>query len=153
MTPPGILRPQVENDLTIGDRTPSLFFADLVNLHSTIFPQLVEKKKQEADRVMPIRKRTALVDQRPSRRNISEDDTHQALFERQQHINKEEMARTGSQTRREQAQEQQQPYVAQQPRDKGKGREVESDSFDVPPVPALPQPSQPATASAPAPAP
>lgn len=79
----GILRPQFESDLTIGDRTPSLFLADLISLYSAVLPPLVEKKKKDADRVMPVRKRTVLVDQRISRRNISEDDDTRELLERQ----------------------------------------------------------------------
>nr|XP_019009105.1 GTPase activating protein [Kwoniella pini CBS 10737]OCF47886.1 GTPase activating protein [Kwoniella pini CBS 10737] len=69
-----ILRPQHENDLTIGDRTPSLFLADLIHHYSALFPSLIEKKKKEADRVMPVRKRTALVDQRISRSSLSGAD-------------------------------------------------------------------------------
>ncbi|WWC93065.1 uncharacterized protein L201_008030 [Kwoniella dendrophila CBS 6074] len=78
-----ILRPQQENDLTIGDRTPSLFLADLVNHYSALFPTLIEKKKKEADRVMPIRKRTALVDQRISRSSLSGEKDAQHYLELQ----------------------------------------------------------------------
>ncbi|WVR08274.1 hypothetical protein IAU60_005321 [Kwoniella sp. DSM 27419] len=78
-----ILRPQYETDLTIGDRTPSLFLADLINHYSALFPNLVEKKKRDADRVMPIRKRTALVDQRISRSSLGSEKDPQQLLEQQ----------------------------------------------------------------------
>nr|XP_018260514.1 GTPase activating protein [Kwoniella dejecticola CBS 10117]OBR82672.1 GTPase activating protein [Kwoniella dejecticola CBS 10117] len=79
-----ILRPQYETDLTIGDRTPSLFLADLINHYAALFPTLIEKKKKEADRVMPTRKRTALVDQRISRSSLSgADKDPQQLLELQ----------------------------------------------------------------------
>lgn len=63
----GVLRPQRETEVTIGDRTASLFLADLITTYHTVFPPLVDKKKKEAERVLPVRKRTALVDQRISR--------------------------------------------------------------------------------------
>ncbi|ORY34969.1 hypothetical protein BCR39DRAFT_515848 [Naematelia encephala] len=66
-----ILRPQFETELTIHDRTPSLFSADLISLYTSVLPPLVEKKKSQSDRVLPIRKRTALVDQRISRSRLS----------------------------------------------------------------------------------
>ncbi|WWD20080.1 hypothetical protein CI109_104554 [Kwoniella shandongensis] len=78
-----ILRPQYESDLTIGDRTPSLFLADLINLYSALFPPLVEKKKKETERVMPVRKRTALVDQRISRSSLGGETDPQHLLELQ----------------------------------------------------------------------
>ena len=126
----GILRPQIETDLTIGDRTPSLFFADLVTLYPSILPPLVQKKKQEADRVMPVRKRTQLVDQRPSRRNISEDDTHRTLFERQAHINKDK--------------EEKEKEKEKERESKGKGRA----EGEVPEKRFSPQPSAPPAAVA-----
>ena len=79
----GILRPQHETDITIGDRTPSLFVADLITNYSALFPALVEKKKQEAERVMPTRKRTALVDQRISRSQLNGGSDPQQLLEQQ----------------------------------------------------------------------
>ncbi|KAK8849456.1 hypothetical protein IAR55_004789 [Kwoniella newhampshirensis] len=78
-----ILRPQYESDLTIGDRTPSLFLADLINHYSALFPPLVERKKKDADRVMPVRKRTALVDQRISRSSLGSEADPQHLLELQ----------------------------------------------------------------------
>ncbi|KAK4684344.1 hypothetical protein P7C73_g5840, partial [Tremellales sp. Uapishka_1] len=75
-----ILRPQYETEMTIQDRTPSLFLADLITLYSSVFPPLVEKKKKDVDRVMPVRKRTALVDQRISRSRLSyEQDPQEVL--------------------------------------------------------------------------
>ncbi|KAL7424901.1 Rho-GTPase-activating protein 8 [Cryptotrichosporon argae] len=68
-----ILRPQYETELTIQDRTPSLFLADLVRHYDGVFPALLDKKKKEADRIMPVRKRTALVDQRMSRSKLEHD--------------------------------------------------------------------------------
>ena len=76
----GFLRPQHETDITIGDRTAALFLADLINLYSAVFPSLIEKKKRESHRVMPTRKRTALVDQRISRSSLGKlGDPHQLL--------------------------------------------------------------------------
>ncbi|GFZ50185.1 hypothetical protein JCM24511_07940 [Saitozyma sp. JCM 24511] len=78
-----ILRPQYETEMTIQDRTPSLFLADLINVYPTVFPPLIEKKKKEVDRVMPIRKRTALVDERISRSSLPEEADPQRLLEAQ----------------------------------------------------------------------
>jgi hypothetical protein len=80
---PDILRPLSDTELTIGDRTPSLFLGDLITLYSQIFPSLVEKKKAEKERVMPVRKRTALVDQRISRSRLSIEANPQELLEAQ----------------------------------------------------------------------
>ncbi|WVQ79532.1 hypothetical protein IAT38_001631 [Cryptococcus sp. DSM 104549] len=78
-----ILRPQVETDLTIGDRTPSLFLADLITHYTALFPALVEKKRKESERIMPVRKRTQLVDQRVSRSSLGSDQDPQHLMELQ----------------------------------------------------------------------
>lgn len=81
------LRPQYETELTIQDRTPGLFVADLLEHYDGVFPDLLEKKKAQADRVlpMPARKRTALVDQRISRSRLSETDINpQELLQQQQ---------------------------------------------------------------------
>ncbi|XAO25445.1 hypothetical protein I312_104268 [Cryptococcus bacillisporus CA1280] len=78
-----ILRPQFETDLTIGDRTPSLFLADLIRHYTALFPPLVEKLKAETDRPMPVKKRTALVDQRVSRSSLGKDVDPQHLLELQ----------------------------------------------------------------------
>lgn len=78
-----MLRPQSENELTIHDRTPPLFLADLINHYSSVFPPLLEKKKAESDRVMPVRKRTVLVDQRISRSRLSAETDPRELVEHQ----------------------------------------------------------------------
>ena len=79
----GVLRPQYQTELTIHDRTPSLFLADLINLYSTVFPPLIEKKKVESDRIMPVRKRTVLVDQRISRSRLGAETDPRELLEQQ----------------------------------------------------------------------
>lgn len=82
-----ILRPQYETELTIQDRTPGLFVADLLEHYDGVFPDLLEKKKAQADRVMPMptRKRTTLVDQRISRSRLSESSANpQELLQHQQ---------------------------------------------------------------------
>lgn len=81
-----LLRPQYETELTIQDRTPGLFVADLLEHFDGVFPDLLEKKKVQADRVtpMPTRKRTALIDQRISRSRLSEDVNPQELLQQQQ---------------------------------------------------------------------
>ncbi|ODO00626.1 GTPase activating protein [Cryptococcus wingfieldii CBS 7118] len=79
-----ILRPQHESHLTIGDRTPSLFLADLINHYRTLFPPLLHKLKTEsAERTMPVKKRTALVDQRISRSSLGSDQDPGHLMELQ----------------------------------------------------------------------
>jgi hypothetical protein len=55
----------------------------LITLYSQIFPPLVDKKKEEKERVMPVRKRTALVDQRISRSRLSGETNPQDLLEAQ----------------------------------------------------------------------
>lgn len=67
-----LLRPQYETELTIQDRTPGLFLADLIEHYDQVFPALLEKKKVQVDRPMPHRKRTALVDQRISRSRLDQ---------------------------------------------------------------------------------
>ena len=79
----GILRPQYESELTIQDRTASLFAVDLIQSYQSVFPSLVEKKKAETGRVMPVRKRTTLVDQRISRSRLSSDADRRELLEHQ----------------------------------------------------------------------
>ncbi|ODN78380.1 hypothetical protein L202_04020 [Cryptococcus amylolentus CBS 6039] len=79
-----ILRPQHESHLTIGDRTPSLFLADLINHYPALFPPLLHKLKTEsAERPMPVKKRTALVDQRISRSSLGSDQDPGHLMELQ----------------------------------------------------------------------
>lgn len=78
-----ILRPQIETKLSIGDRTASLFVADLITHYDAIFSPLIEKKSKESDRIMPLRKRTALVDQRISRSRLSDEQDPRLIFEQQ----------------------------------------------------------------------
>lgn len=51
--------------------------------YDDVFPALLEKKKQQADRVLPYRKRTALVDQRISRSDLARDVDPQELLAQQ----------------------------------------------------------------------
>ncbi|WVN86968.1 uncharacterized protein L203_102143 [Cryptococcus depauperatus CBS 7841] len=78
-----ILRPQFETDLTIGDRTPSLFLSTIITHYSTLLPSLNEKLLKETDRPMPVKKRTALVDQRISRSSLGADHDLSELLELQ----------------------------------------------------------------------
>lgn len=78
-----MLRPQYETELTIQDRTPGLFLADMIEHYEDVFPPLLEKKKQQAERVMPYRKRTVLVDQRISRSDLARDFDPQELLAQQ----------------------------------------------------------------------
>lgn len=78
-----ILRPQYETELTIQDRTPGLFTSDMIEHYDDVFPSLLEKKKAQADRVLPYRKRTALVDQRISRSDLARDVDPQELLAQQ----------------------------------------------------------------------
>ncbi|BEI80589.1 hypothetical protein CcaverHIS002_0111180 [Cutaneotrichosporon cavernicola] len=79
-----ILRPQYETELTIQDRTPGLFLEDLLEHYSNVFPKLLEEKRNQQDRVMPVRKRTALVDQRISRSSLGGNTDSQAALLQQQ---------------------------------------------------------------------
>jgi hypothetical protein len=60
-----------------------LFFADLLHLYTDLLPPLVERKKRESERVMPTRKRTAIVDQRISRTSLTDGANPQELLELQ----------------------------------------------------------------------
>lgn len=55
----------------------------MVEHYDDVFPALLEKKKAQADRVMPYRKRTALVDQRISRSDLAKDFDPQELLAQQ----------------------------------------------------------------------
>lgn len=81
-----ILRPQYETELTIQDRTPGLFIADLLEHYDNVFPKLLEEKRNQKDRVMPVRKRTTLVDQRISRSSMSSNTNPQELLEQQRSL-------------------------------------------------------------------
>ncbi|CAK9784874.1 hypothetical protein CC85DRAFT_257483 [Cutaneotrichosporon oleaginosum] len=79
-----VLRPQYETELTIQDRTPGLFLEDLLEHYSNVFPKLLEEKRNQQERVMPVRKRTALVDQRISRSSLGGNTDPQAVLLQQQ---------------------------------------------------------------------
>ncbi|KAF9266919.1 hypothetical protein L218DRAFT_1074764 [Marasmius fiardii PR-910] len=66
-----ILRPQVENELSIQDRHPTLLFIDLLKHYDQLLPPTIVRKKRESERKIPIRKRTAPIDMRLSRSRIS----------------------------------------------------------------------------------
>ncbi|KAH8926241.1 hypothetical protein BT69DRAFT_1259642 [Atractiella rhizophila] len=67
-----IVRPKHESGITVNDRFPALFFADLVKHRIEIMPNLIEHKtKTETEqRKKPIRQRTKLVDARISRSRL-----------------------------------------------------------------------------------
>ncbi|TDL23780.1 hypothetical protein BD410DRAFT_856763 [Rickenella mellea] len=66
-----VLRPKVENEMSIQDRHPTLLFIDLVKNYDDILPPTILKKKRESDRRVPIRKRTAPIDLRMKRSRLS----------------------------------------------------------------------------------
>ncbi|EGN96599.1 hypothetical protein SERLA73DRAFT_170049 [Serpula lacrymans var. lacrymans S7.3] len=66
-----IIRPKYESQLSVQDRHPTLLFIDLVKNYTDILPPTIEKKKREAERRIPVRKRTAPIDMRMSRSRIS----------------------------------------------------------------------------------
>ncbi len=80
---PAILRPAHETEKTIESRVPSLFFSDLIRHYRTIFPPLLEKKRNEVDRPMPVRKRTMPIDRRISRSQLEAADDPKELLEQQ----------------------------------------------------------------------
>ncbi|EJD07412.1 uncharacterized protein FOMMEDRAFT_100626 [Fomitiporia mediterranea MF3/22] len=78
-----ILRPKVENEISIQDRHPTLFFIDLLKHFDAILPPTIARKKRDSDRKIPLRKRTAPVDMRMSRSRLSVTniDTREILEE------------------------------------------------------------------------
>ncbi|KIY65071.1 hypothetical protein CYLTODRAFT_379951 [Cylindrobasidium torrendii FP15055 ss-10] len=66
-----IIRPKFETELSIQDRHPTLLFIDLIKNYEAILPPTIGRKKRESERKLPLRKRTALVDQRTSRSRLS----------------------------------------------------------------------------------
>ncbi|VDC00964.1 unnamed protein product [Peniophora sp. CBMAI 1063] len=66
-----ILRPKHESPVSLQDRHPAMFFIDLVDLYQDLIPPTIAKKKNETERRMPIRKRTAPIDLRMSRSRMS----------------------------------------------------------------------------------
>ncbi|KAI0058993.1 hypothetical protein BV25DRAFT_1890544 [Artomyces pyxidatus] len=66
-----ILRPKFETGVSVQDRHPAMFFIDLIKYYSDILPPTIAKKKNETERKVPLRKRTAPVDMRMSRSRLS----------------------------------------------------------------------------------
>lgn len=62
---------------------PSLLIADLIRQHDSLFPSLVQRKKAEGERIMPVRKRTKPMDRRISRSAIEEGGDGKQLLEKQ----------------------------------------------------------------------
>jgi len=66
-----IVRPKQETSMSIQSNYAHLFFADLIKNYEEILPPSIERKRREsAQRAMPVRKRTKLVDARQMRRSI-----------------------------------------------------------------------------------
>lgn len=79
-----IIRPKVETELSIQDRHATLLFIDLLTKYDAILPPTIARKKRESTRKIPLRKRTAMVDQRLSRSRISLGADTQQLLAAQQ---------------------------------------------------------------------
>ena len=62
-----ILRPDQDTTLTIEDRAPALFVADLVRHYKAVFPAVIMTRRQEVERLAIQRKSTRPVDKRMSR--------------------------------------------------------------------------------------
>ncbi|KAG9037564.1 hypothetical protein FRB95_005146 [Tulasnella sp. JGI-2019a] len=66
-----ILRPRQETSMSIQSNHAHRFFADLIRHHEDLLPPVLEQKKREsAQRAVPVRKRTKLVDARQMRKSI-----------------------------------------------------------------------------------
>jgi len=79
-----ILRPKYENELSIQDRHPTLFFMDMLDHYADVLPPTIAKKQRESGiRAMPVRKRTAPVDQRLSRSSLTGNEDIQNLLKAQ----------------------------------------------------------------------
>ncbi|KAG8929178.1 hypothetical protein FRC02_005910 [Tulasnella sp. 418] len=78
-----LLRPQVENSLSIQDQHPHLLMIDLLEHYDAVLPPTIEQKKKEMDRPMPTRKRTKLVDARINRKSIDATQDPRKLLEAQ----------------------------------------------------------------------
>ncbi|KAL5513060.1 RGA8 [Sanghuangporus vaninii] len=78
-----ILRPKVENEISIQDRHPTSLFIDLLKHFDAVLPPTIARKKRESDRKIPLRKRTRPVDMRMSRSRLSVTnvDTREILEE------------------------------------------------------------------------
>jgi len=66
-----ILRPKVETEIAIQDRSPTLFFLDLLKHYDETLPPTIAKKKRDSERPVPTKKRTAPIDVRMSRSRLS----------------------------------------------------------------------------------
>ncbi|KAG8899596.1 hypothetical protein FRB99_006560 [Tulasnella sp. 403] len=89
-----IIRPKQESGLTVQANHAHLFFADLIRHHETVLPPTIERKKREnAQRAMPTRKRTKLVDARQMRRSIDASADPRKLLEAQFILNEEGAAK------------------------------------------------------------
>ncbi|KZP01697.1 hypothetical protein CALVIDRAFT_594393 [Calocera viscosa TUFC12733] len=76
-----ILRPKYENELSIQDRHPTLFFMDILNHYADVLPPVLARKQRESGiRAMPVRKRTAPVDHRLSRSSMTGTEDIQKLL-------------------------------------------------------------------------
>ncbi|KZT59900.1 hypothetical protein CALCODRAFT_466345 [Calocera cornea HHB12733] len=76
-----IVRPKYENELSIQDRHPTLFFIDLLDHYEDVLPPTLARKQRESGiRAMPMRKRTAPIDQRLSRSSMTGNEDVQKLL-------------------------------------------------------------------------
>lgn len=66
-----IVRPEKETALSIEDRAPSAFVADLLRYYTDVFPPVIASRQQEAERIPLQRKATRPIDRRVSRSNSS----------------------------------------------------------------------------------
>ncbi|KAG8916646.1 hypothetical protein FRC01_002944, partial [Tulasnella sp. 417] len=79
-----ILRPKQENAMSIEMKHVHTFFGDLIKHYDAVLPQTVERKKKEmAQRAMPVRKRTKPMDARRMRRSIDASADTKKLLEEQ----------------------------------------------------------------------
>ncbi|KIO24816.1 hypothetical protein M407DRAFT_25778 [Tulasnella calospora MUT 4182] len=79
-----ILRPKQENTMSIQMKHVHTFFGDLIKHYDAVLPQTVERKKKEmAQRAVPVRKRTKPMDSRRMRRSIDASADTKKLLEEQ----------------------------------------------------------------------
>ncbi|KAG8972691.1 hypothetical protein FRB90_010164 [Tulasnella sp. 427] len=79
-----ILRPKQENTMSIQVKHVHTFFADLIKHYDAVIPSTIERKKKEvAQRAMPVRKRTKPMDARRMRRSIDASADTKKLLEEQ----------------------------------------------------------------------
>ncbi|KAF9646360.1 hypothetical protein BDM02DRAFT_3099970 [Thelephora ganbajun] len=78
----GILRPRFENERSIQDRHATMLFVDLIQHYDSLLPSTLAQKKRESERKIPQRKRTAMIDMRMRRSNLSEvGDLKEAIIQ------------------------------------------------------------------------